>query len=208
MAMDRLHHPELQTLVQTTSFHARNQPTTPAVLFEGRTVTYEQLHRESNRIAHAVQAAGLTPGDRVAYLGKESEHYYEILFGCAKSGTVLVPVNWRLTAPEVSHILRDSGTRLLFLEEEFGPIVEKMPTAPPETVVGLGEPFVAWKASHPDTDPTPHVTPTPPSPSSTPAAPPDCPRASSSPTAASSRSVTRWRARGWTGSTGAQATSR
>jgi long-chain acyl-CoA synthetase len=159
MTTDRLHHPELQTLVQTTSFHAHHQPTTPAVVFEGRTVTYEQLHRESNRIAHAIQAAGLTPGDRVAYLGKESEHYYEILFGCAKSGTVLVPVNWRLTAPEVSHILRDSGTRLLFLEEELGPIVGKMPTAPPDTVVELGEPFAVWKASHPDTDPTPHVTP-------------------------------------------------
>ncbi|MEV7341170.1 long-chain-fatty-acid--CoA ligase [Streptomyces sp. NPDC093544] len=152
MSMDRLHHPQLQTLVQTTSFHAQHQPATPAVLCEGRTLTYEQLHRESNRIAHALQAAGLKPGDRVAYLGKESEHYYEILFGCAKSGTVLVPVNWRLTAPEVSHILRDSGTRLLFLEDEFGPIVEKMPTAPPETVVTLGERFSVWKASHPDTE--------------------------------------------------------
>ncbi|MFI9175878.1 fatty acid--CoA ligase [Streptomyces lincolnensis] len=150
--MDRLHHPQLQTLVQTTTFHAQHQPTTPAVLCEGRTLTYEQLHRESNRIANALQAAGLTPGDRVAYLGKESEHYYEILFGCAKSGTVLVPVNWRLTAPEVSHILEDSGTRLLFLEDEFAPIVEKAPTAPPETVVTLGEPFAAWKASHSDSD--------------------------------------------------------
>ncbi|MFF1300375.1 MULTISPECIES: fatty acid--CoA ligase [unclassified Streptomyces] len=158
--MDRLHHPQLQTLVQTTSFHAQHQPTTPAVLCEGRTLTYEQLHRESNRIAHALEAAGLAPGDRVAYLGKESEHYYEILFGCAKSGTVLVPVNWRLTAPEVSHILQDSGTRLLFLEDEFGPIVEKMPTAPPETIVALGESFAAWKASHTDTEPKAHdVTP-------------------------------------------------
>ncbi|WP_405621147.1 long-chain-fatty-acid--CoA ligase [Streptomyces sp. NBC_00076] len=154
MTMDRLHHPQLQTLVQTASFHAEHQPTTRAVLCEGRTLTYGQLHRESNRVAHAIQAAGLTPGDRVAYLGKESEHYYEILFGCAKSGTVLVPVNWRLTAPEVSHILQDSGTRLLFLEDEFAPIVEKMPTAPPETIVALGERFTAWKAARPDTDPT------------------------------------------------------
>jgi acyl-CoA synthetase (AMP-forming)/AMP-acid ligase II len=160
MTMDRLHHAELRTLVQTTSFHAQHQPTTPAVLCEGRTLTYEQLHRESNRVAHALQSAGLGPGDRVAYLGKESEHYYEILFGCAKSGTVLVPVNWRLTASEVSHILQDSGTRLLFLEDGFGPIVEKMPTAPPETAVALGESYAVWKASHPATAPAPHdVTP-------------------------------------------------
>lgn len=142
----------METLVQTTRFHADRRPDTPAVLCEDRSLTYGELHRESNRIAHAIRSAGLTEGDRVAYLGKESEHYYEILFGCAKSGTVLVPVNWRLTAPEVSHILQDSGTRLLFLEEEFTPIVERMPTAPPETVVPLGPDFAEWKTGHPDTE--------------------------------------------------------
>lgn len=159
MTTDRLHHPELRTLARTTGFHARRRPDTPAILCEGRTLTYGQLHRESNRIAHALIAAGLTPGDRVAYLGKESEHYYEILFGCAKSGTVLVPVNWRLTAPEVGHILQDSGTRLLFLEDEFATVVDGMPTAPPETVVALGEGLAAWKAPHPDTEPPDAATP-------------------------------------------------
>jgi acyl-CoA synthetase (AMP-forming)/AMP-acid ligase II len=149
----------MKTLVETTRHHAEHRPDLPAVLCEGRSLTYGDLHRESNRIAHAIQAAGLTPGDRVAYLGKESEHYYEILFGCAKSGTVLVPVNWRLTAPEVSHILQDSGTRLLFLEDEFATVVEKMPTAPPETIVALGESFAAWKAAHPETELPESATP-------------------------------------------------
>src|SRR5690349_5792253 len=115
----RLHHPELSTLVHTTRFHAARQPAAAAVICEDRTLTYADLHHHSNRMAHALRAAGLGVGDRVAYLGKESEHYYEALFACAKTGTVLVPVNWRLTAPEVSHILQDSGTRLLFLEDEF-----------------------------------------------------------------------------------------
>jgi long-chain acyl-CoA synthetase len=140
----------VKTLDQTIRFHAGHRPGTPAVLCEGRSLSYGELHHESNRVAHALRAAGLTEGDRVAYLGKESEHYYEILIGCAKSGTVLVPVNWRLTAPEVSHILQDSGTRLLFLEAEFSPVVERMPTAPPETVVLLGPDFDRWKAVHPD----------------------------------------------------------
>ncbi|MFF8732441.1 long-chain-fatty-acid--CoA ligase [Streptomyces sp. NPDC015171] len=148
----------METLVQTTRFHAERRPDTPAVLCEGRSLTYGELHRESNRVAHAIRAAGLTEGDRVAYLGKESEHYYEILFGCAKSGTVLVPVNWRLTAPEVSHILQDSGTRLLFLEDEFAPVVARMPTAPPQTVVPLGPDFGRWKAGHPDSGTTTDAT--------------------------------------------------
>ncbi|MFJ7903099.1 long-chain-fatty-acid--CoA ligase [Streptomyces sp. NPDC096198] len=143
-----------RTLVETARLHAERQPDTPAVLCEGRTLTYAGLHRESNRIAHALTAAGLRPGDRIAYLGKESEHYYEVLFGCAKTGTVLVPVNWRLTAPEAGHILQDSATRLLFLEEEFRHIVDAMPTEPPETVVALGtdDGFPAWKAAHGDHD--------------------------------------------------------
>ncbi|MFI6339638.1 fatty acid--CoA ligase [Streptomyces sp. NPDC050535] len=143
----RLQPSEPHTLDLTTRFHADRRPDTAAVICEGRTLTYADLHRESDRVANGLRAAGLTEGDRVAYLGKESEHYYEILFGCAKSGTVLVPVNWRLTAPEVSHILQDSGTRLLFVEDEFTPIVERMPTAPPETVVHLGA-FETWRAEH------------------------------------------------------------
>jgi acyl-CoA synthetase (AMP-forming)/AMP-acid ligase II len=160
-AADRIHHPELGTLVQASRFHAERRPDAPAVLCEDRVLTYGALHRGSNRVAHAIRAAGLGEGDRVAYLGKESEHYYEILFGCAKSGTVLVPVNWRLTAPEVSHILQDSGTRLLFLEDEFTPIVEGMPTAPPGTVVPLAETdgCAAWKAGHPDDEPEFEPTP-------------------------------------------------
>ncbi|MFE0678104.1 long-chain-fatty-acid--CoA ligase [Streptomyces sp. NPDC058867] len=143
-----------RTLVDTARLHAQRQPDTPAVLCEGRELTYRALHEESNRVAHALRAAGLEPGDRVAYLGKESEHYYEILFACAKTGTVLVPVNWRLTAPEVGHILQDSGTRLLFLEEEFRRIVDAMPTEPPGTVVTLdgGAGIAAWKAAHPSDD--------------------------------------------------------
>ncbi|MGW0333691.1 fatty acid--CoA ligase [Streptomyces sp. NPDC003011] len=156
-----LHHPELQTLVDTARFHAEHQPQVTAVLCEGRSLTYEQLHRESNRVAHAIHAAGLAPGTRVAYLGKESEHYYEILFGCAKSETVLVPINWRLTAPEVSHILQDSGSELLFLEEDFAPILDKLPTTPPKTVVRLGaaDGFSAWKAAQPGTDLAPAAGP-------------------------------------------------
>ncbi|MFD5543438.1 long-chain-fatty-acid--CoA ligase [Streptomyces sp. NPDC127079] len=158
---ERLHHPQLTTLVETARFHAGHRPDVTAVVCEDRALTYARLHQESNRIAHALRAAGAAPGARVAYLGKESEDYYAILFACAKSGTVLVPINWRLTAPEVSHILRDSGSAVLFLEEEFAPVLDRLPDGPPKTVVRLGtaDGFGAWKATHPDTDPAVPATP-------------------------------------------------
>ncbi|MFY1587128.1 fatty acid--CoA ligase [Micromonospora sp. WMMD734] len=117
--MPQMHYPNLKTVVDTATFHAERHPDRVAIECEGREVTFAQLHRGSNRSARAILAAGVTPGSRVGYLGKESEYYYEIVFACAKSGAVLVPINWRLTPTEIEHILRDSGTELLFTEREF-----------------------------------------------------------------------------------------
>ncbi|MGH3943105.1 MAG: fatty acid--CoA ligase [Pseudonocardiaceae bacterium] len=148
------------TLAASIARQAEQRPDSVALHCEGREVSYQQLHRESNRTAHALHAAGLTPGDRVAYLGKESEHYYEIVLGCAKSGAVLVPINWRLTPGEVDHILRDSDTRLLFVEREFTGIAQRIRPSLPTlgTIVALDSAqaratgFLGWKADQPDTD--------------------------------------------------------
>ncbi|WP_405017535.1 fatty acid--CoA ligase [Kitasatospora sp. NBC_00070] len=150
----------VQTLVTVSARHARQRPGHPAVICEGRVTTYAELHRESNRTAHALLAAGLHRGSRVAYLGKESEHYYEIALACAKAGAVLVPVNWRLTSGEAEHILRDSGAELLFVEEAFRPLVDRIRAELPSlwSVVPLAAPGPVgggqryWHADQPDTD--------------------------------------------------------
>jgi acyl-CoA synthetase (AMP-forming)/AMP-acid ligase II len=149
-----------QTLTARCAEHARQRPGEPAIFCEGREVSFAELHRRSNQTAHALLAKGLRRGARVAYLGRESEHYFDIAFGCAKSGTVLVPINWRLTSREVDHVLRDSGAGLLFVERAFLPIVDRLRPQLPSlhTVVemdgqgGLAAGFLDWLAGHPDTD--------------------------------------------------------
>jgi acyl-CoA synthetase (AMP-forming)/AMP-acid ligase II len=160
-----MHHPDLRTVADTVGFHAGRDPGQVAIICEDRQLTYGQLHSESNRTAHAIRAAGLGAGARVAFLGKDCEDYYDVVFGCAKSGTVLVPVNWRLAADEVSHILRDSGSELLFVGEQFAGMVEPLAGSLPRlrSVVALDRPGApssnrygaglrAWKASQPDSD--------------------------------------------------------
>lgn len=154
-----MYFPELRTVAESVAFHAGRTPDRAAIECEGRSVGYRELHLESNRAAHALLAAGLGAGSRVGYLGKESELYYEILFACAKSGSVLVPVNWRLTSSEVDHILRDSRAEVLFVEPEFLSVVsgaEELPSLREVvTVQAPGDPdagYRAWKASFPDTD--------------------------------------------------------
>lgn len=119
------------TLGAAVAARAAARPDHAALICEGRRVSYAHLHRTSNRTGNALLAAGLRPGARVAYLGKESEHYYDIALGCAKTGVVLVPVNWRLTAGEVDHILRDSLSEVVFVEREFAGVVAEVAASLP-----------------------------------------------------------------------------
>jgi acyl-CoA synthetase (AMP-forming)/AMP-acid ligase II len=152
--------PNPQTLTARCAEHAQRCPDRLAVICEGREVTYAQLHRRSNQTAHALLAEGLQRGTRVAYLGRESEHYFDIALGCAKSGTVLVPINWRLTAREVDHVLRDSNAGLLFVERAFRSVADRLRPVLPSlrTVIEMDTPdsaadgFLRWRAVHPDTD--------------------------------------------------------
>jgi fatty-acyl-CoA synthase len=155
---------EARTLTARMARHARTRPDHVAIICEDRETTYAGLHRESNRTAHALLAAGLRPGHRVAYFGRESEHYYDIALGCAKAGTVLVPINWRLTAREVDHVLRDSGAELMFVAPDLRPVVDRVrPDLPGLTTVvevdAEGAGLLAWKAGQPDTELDPGTGP-------------------------------------------------
>jgi long-chain acyl-CoA synthetase len=154
VAENRLYHGELRTVADVPGFHARRQPDTPAIICAGRQLDYAGLHRTSNRIGHALRASGVAVGDRVAYLGQESVHYYATLFACAKIGAVLVPVNFRLTGPEVGHILDDSGSRLLIVDDELRPGLRELAAE----VHGTSG-FDDWIAPWPDTDPSVHTGP-------------------------------------------------
>ncbi|GHF30026.1 acyl-CoA synthetase [Streptomyces mashuensis] len=142
------------TLHRSAARHAAERPGHPAVVCEGRTTTYAELDDRSTRAAHALRAAGIGRGARVAYFGRESEHYYLAVLACAKTGAVLVPVNWRLTPGEVTHILRDSGARLVFVDERFGRTAEQaLACLPGVTRVPLTGPggLAGWYEGHPGT---------------------------------------------------------
>jgi acyl-CoA synthetase (AMP-forming)/AMP-acid ligase II len=145
-----------RTIHAAAGYQARLGPNRPAIIYEGGQVTFGELDRESNRAAHALRRAGLQPGARVAYFGKDSPTYFEIALACAKSGTVLVPINWRLSAREVDHILHDSGAALLFVEPEFHAVAAQAAPglASLRDLVIVGPPgaaadYLAWKAASP-----------------------------------------------------------
>ncbi|WP_340140781.1 AMP-binding protein [Novosphingobium sp. MBES04] len=80
--------------------------------------SWRALDRRASEVAHALSAEGVNPGDRVAFIGKGSDRFFELLFGAARLGAVLVPLQWRLAVPEAEAILAHCAPRLLFLEAD------------------------------------------------------------------------------------------
>ena len=67
--------------------------------FERRQTSFAEFDRKTNRVARALQALGVKPGERIAYLGKNSDVFFELLLGAIKARVVVAPVNWRLAGP-------------------------------------------------------------------------------------------------------------
>jgi fatty-acyl-CoA synthase len=103
---------------------ARNTPARVAIDFEGRLVTYGELAAGADAYAAAFAEAGLACGDRVATLTGNSPEHVMVLFACAKLGLILLPLSWRLTAPELRHQLDDAEPSLFLVEDEYRDLAE------------------------------------------------------------------------------------
>ena len=114
----------MRTVADILRRHARERPDQMAMLFEGRETTYRELDRRASRVANALHREGLGPGSRFAVLDKNSDSFYELLFGAARANCVLVPVNWRLAGPEIAYVLKDAGAALLFVGADFAELIE------------------------------------------------------------------------------------
>jgi acyl-CoA synthetase (AMP-forming)/AMP-acid ligase II len=94
--------------------------------FEGRQTSFAEFDVLTNGVANALIAEGVRPRERIAYLGKNSDFYFELLLGAMKANVVMAPVNWRLAGPEIAFIVEDCRASVLFVGPEFIGLVEKL----------------------------------------------------------------------------------
>ena len=87
--------------------------------FEGRQTSFIELDAHTNQVANGLKALGVEARERIAYLGKNSDIYFELLLGAIKANVVMAPVNWRLAGPEVAFIVEDCKAPVLFVGPEF-----------------------------------------------------------------------------------------
>lgn len=112
------------------------KPDGPALLQEDRMQSYAELERTTAQIAAFLLSSGLKKGDRIVWIGKNSDLYFSLFYGAARVGIVIVPIGWRLAAAEWAYIVNDTQARMLFLGAEFEhiraelnrqlPFIEKM----------------------------------------------------------------------------------
>ena len=93
---------DAQNLADMIRAQGRLRGYTTAFEFEGRRTSFAGLDIHTNRVANGLKALGVRPHGRVAYLGKNSDIYFEVLLGAMKANVVMAPVNWRLAGPERS----------------------------------------------------------------------------------------------------------
>ena len=118
---------DIDTLAELTRFHARERGEQGRVpLRRSRSTTYRQFDELTNRVANGLLAEGLTSGSRVGFLDKNSDLFYQLVFGAAKAGAVSVGINWRLAPPEVAYILNDSRAEVLCVGPDFFGLVAQI----------------------------------------------------------------------------------
>ena len=96
--------------------------------FKGLTWTYGEMLQRIDAVSADLQDGGVRHGDRVAFLGLNQPAFFETMFATARLGAIFVPLNFRLTGPELAYIINDAGIHTLVADEPHEPVVESVPS--------------------------------------------------------------------------------
>ena len=106
----------LATNLTTT---AAKYPEQAALRVNGQGVTYAQLHGMAAKVAGALRANGIQPGDRVAIILPNVPAFPVVYWGILLAGGIVVPMNPLLKAGEIDYFFTDSGAKIAFVWPDF-----------------------------------------------------------------------------------------
>jgi fatty-acyl-CoA synthase len=117
-----------------------------AIRFAGEDLSYAELAQKVSQLADSLaNQLDVSRGDRIAYLGLNSPEILILIFACARIGAVLLPLNWRLAAPEHIYMLRQAEPRALFVTPGFiGHVEDIRPDIGSVSLIAFGETRDGW----------------------------------------------------------------
>lgn len=128
-----------ETFDEILRFWAQHRPDQIAFEQDGRITTFGELDHVTKQVVSLFKAHGVEPGDRVAWLGKNSDLFFIMLMAGARYGAVAAPVGWRLAKPEIAYILGDTEAKLVVAGEGFAEIAREIAAELPATPAVLDE---------------------------------------------------------------------
>lgn len=111
--------------------YAQAQPHKPAVIDDRpgepvRQVSYAELERESNRLAHALRDRGVGPSVKLVWCGQNSLGVVVLMNAARKVGATAVPLNYRLSDEEAAYVTNHSDATLVYVDAEYAPLFERI----------------------------------------------------------------------------------
>ena len=135
------------TYTALLSRRAKRTPERRALTFEGETWTYAELARRALACAGQLERVGVGPGDRVSYLGLNHPSFLLTLYACERLGAILVPLNFRLTGPELTFILGDAAAKVLVADDQHHGMIDTIRgDLPVETYLSAESDAPGWPA--------------------------------------------------------------
>ena len=111
-------------LGQQLKINAKKFPKTVALKDSTRGFTYPEVNRRVNKLCHSLLSLGLVKGDKVAVLLENSIEIVEVFLAAAKTGIIIVPINFRLVSAEVEYIAVNSDAKAFIVHDEFTSTVD------------------------------------------------------------------------------------
>jgi len=91
-------------------------PNKPAITFEDVTYTWQQVYDRVVSLSCYLKDRGVSPKDRVVFIGENSNKYIELMFACSFINAIIVPVNFRLAEREIKDIIQDCDPALVLYD--------------------------------------------------------------------------------------------
>jgi acyl-CoA synthetase (AMP-forming)/AMP-acid ligase II len=114
------------TIGEMLSRVARINPEVEAVIFEDRRYSYLDFDRRTDSLAAGLRESGISKTDKVAELFFNCSELLEAYFAVGKLGAVSVPLNFRLTGPDILYQVTDSESKMLIFGEEFTYVIDEI----------------------------------------------------------------------------------
>ena len=122
-----------------------NRPDETAVVAPDRELTWQQIERRARQVANALDSENIGADEGWAVLAHNRSEWAELLLGNGRAGARMVPLNWHLTARELSEILIDSGANLILVEQELASVIgEAASMADIDRIITFGPEYEAW----------------------------------------------------------------